>query len=100
MDERQLPASGDGVRGTVPIVSPLPAFSQWQIVDHTGSEVVIQVDLREPPVQSLPSRKWEVRRPDDTPEAVSEPGVIGSRVGVSDQRVETVSRTLRLGFDL
>ncbi len=47
------------------------AFAKRQIVNHAGREIVIQVNLRESPVQILPVRQREVGGADDASQAVA-----------------------------
>src|SRR5579863_1055990 len=59
-DDRSLPASHDGISRPVPCVSPFPAFAERQLINDAGREIVVQVDLRKPPIQCLPIRERKV----------------------------------------
>jgi hypothetical protein len=51
LDHIHFPISQDRIDGTAPIAAKLLAFSEWQIIGNAGRELVIEVELREPPIQ-------------------------------------------------
>src|SRR5579864_1107827 len=99
-DDGHLPASADRVANGVPVAPPFLPFAEGQLINDAGGEVLIEVDLRESPIEVLPIRKREIRGPDDTSQPVAETGVICSRIGVRNQRVKAMPRALGLGLDL
>ena len=61
-DERQLPAPKHGVGDVTPSASKLLAPAERQVVNDASREAVIEIDLRQRPIQFLPIRKREVGR--------------------------------------
>ena len=61
-DERQLPATKQGVGDLVPVTAIFLAPAERQIVNDAGGETVIQVDLRQTPIQRLPIGEREIGR--------------------------------------
>ena len=61
-DERQLPAPNHGVGDLIPVTSILLAPAERQVVNDASREAVIEINLRQRPVQFLPIRKWEEGR--------------------------------------
>src|ERR1700722_3596327 len=62
LDKIQLPVPEDGIRRATPIAAELPAFSERQIVENAGGEAVVEIELRQPPVQLLRSGQRIVNR--------------------------------------
>jgi hypothetical protein len=79
---------------------PISALAERQVVNDAGREIMIQVDLREAPIEALPIRKGKVSGADDAPQPIRKASVVSSRISVSDERVNAVPRALGLGFDL
>src|ERR1019366_8419217 len=84
----------------VPTTSPFLTLAERQVVNDAGGEILIQVDLREAPIETLPVRERKVSGANDAPQAIRKSRIVGSRVSVSDERVNAVPFALGLGFDL
>ena len=56
LDERQLPAPEQGVGDVTPITSILLASAKRQVINDATREAVIEIDLRQRPIQILPIR--------------------------------------------
>src|ERR1700722_6379713 len=100
LDERELPASKQGVGDPIPVASILLAPAERQIVNEAAGETVVEVDLRQCPIQFLPIWKWEVGRAQQRAKTIGEAIIIGVRIGITDQGVKTILRGLGLGLDL
>src|SRR5579871_4441801 len=61
LDNGHLPIAEQGVRSSIPIVAELSAATEREIVDHAAYETVIEIDLRQRPIQVLPVGEREVR---------------------------------------
>src|SRR4029077_10384724 len=99
-DERQLPAPQHGVGDLIPVTSILLAPAERQVVNDASREAVIEIDLRQRPVQFFPIRKWEVGRTQQRAKTVGQAIVVGMRISITNQSVKAVLRGLGLGFDL
>jgi hypothetical protein len=71
LNERQLPAPKQGVGDVTPITSILLAPTKRQIVNNASREAIIEIDLRQRPIQILPIRKWEEGRAKQRPQTVA-----------------------------
>src|SRR5271165_7002442 len=100
LNESHLPVANHRVNKGVDVVSEPAPFPVGQLVNHAGDEIVVEVDLRQRPVQLLPVGQGEVRGAYRSAQAVRKAVVIGARKGISHQGVNAVFRTLGLRFDL
>src|SRR5262249_25638415 len=98
--QRELPVSEQSVRQPVPVVAELPASSKRQIVQDAGRKVVIQIDLRQTPVEVFPVGQREVRRARQRAETITQAVVIRLRIRVAEERIQTVLRRLRFRLNL
>ena len=76
------------------------ALAERQIVDDAAGEAVIEIDLRQRPIEVLPVGQREVGRAQLRSQAVGQAVVVGARVGVGNQRVKAVLGRLGLRLDL
>src|SRR3984893_14670997 len=60
LDQRQLPAAQKRVGYVAPAVAEFLAPAEGQVVDHSASKVMTQVDLGGSPIEVLPIRQWEI----------------------------------------
>ena len=60
-NERELPVAEHRVGHRTPVASEHFAVAEWQIIDEASSKAVIQVDLRQGPIEVLPVRQGEKR---------------------------------------
>src|ERR1700688_400625 len=60
LNKRQLPAAQNRVGRFAPTVAKLLTRSEGQVVDHTASKVMMQVDLGGSPIELLPIRQREI----------------------------------------
>src|SRR5438477_7047604 len=61
-DRIQLPVPEDGIGRTAPITAELLTFPEWQVVQDAGGEAVIQIQLRQSPIQFRAARKRIINR--------------------------------------
>src|ERR1700733_15547715 len=95
-----LPVTQNCVANAVHIAAKRLAFAEWEFVKDAGSELVIEVDLRQAPICPGSSGQRPVSRTRGCACAVREAGVKGARPGVAEQSVQTMSDTLRFSLDL
>ena len=99
-DQRQLPVPQKRVRSVIPSIAELLAFAERQVINDATREVVIEVDLRQPPIELLLIREREIRRTQQGTQTVGQAIIVGARIGVTKQSVQSVPVRLSLGFDL
>src|ERR1019366_3165494 len=99
-DEGQLPIPKSCVGRAIPVTAELLAPAERQIVNDATREIIVEVDLRQTPIQLLPIRKREIGRTQQGTQTVGEAIIVGARIGVTKQSVEAVPGRPGLGFDL
>jgi hypothetical protein len=59
-DEGDLPATEKRLGQVTPIVAVLLTSTEGQVIDNAGGEIIVEVDLRGPPIERLPIGQREV----------------------------------------
>ena len=95
-----MPISQDRVDRTSPAAAELLAFAEGQVIEHAGSEVVVELDLRQAPVCSRRSWQGPVGHAGAGTQTIVESGVEIARVRVAQEDVKSVLGTLGLGLHL
>src|SRR6202041_573361 len=90
----------DSVGGAAPAAAILLAFAERQVIEDAGGKTVIEVQLRQAPIQLRSARQRVIERTWVRAETVGQAGIEIARIGIADQSVETMPRALGLGFDL
>ena len=62
LDRSQFPISQDRIHRAIPRTAIGFTFAEGQLINYAGGEIMIQVDLRQAPVQLLPSRQGIISR--------------------------------------
>jgi len=99
-NDGHLPVSEDGVGDAVPTAAKGFTLAKGKVVNDAGTEVVVEIDLREGPIQLLPVRERIVGGAKSGTQAVAEANVVGTGISITDQSVDAVARALSFGFDL
>src|ERR1700682_40968 len=99
LDQIHLPVPEYGVRGTAPVAAEVLPFAKGQVIQDTRGEVVVQVQLRQSPVQFRASWKRVIDRSRIRTQTVRHAGVEGPRPGITDQRIKPVACALSLRFE-
>src|SRR5271155_2843719 len=99
-DKGHLPIPKSCVGRAVPVSAEHFASAERQVVNDAGGEVVVEVDLRQAPIQLRPVRKREIGRTQQRTQTVGEAIIVGVRIGITNQSVEAVPGRLGLGLDL
>src|SRR5713101_5595503 len=97
-DHIDLPISKDRIDRPAPAAAELFAFAKGKVIEHAGSEVVVELDLRQAPVCSRRSRQGPVGHASAGTQSVVESRVEIARVRVPQKDIESVPGAL--GFRL
>src|SRR5690348_13970023 len=90
----QLPVAQDRIRRPGPIAAEVFAFSKGQVIQNAGSKVVVQIQLREAPVELRASGKRIINGSRISTQPIRHTGVEGSRPGIAQQGIKSVTCAL------
>src|SRR5579864_502097 len=82
-DEIYLPVPQYSIGGATPIAAELPAFAEWQVIQDAGRKGVIQIQLRQSPIEFRTPGQRVVQGAGIRAQAVGHAGVECSRPGVA-----------------
>src|SRR5438105_3482764 len=99
-DHVDLPISEDRIRNPVPVAPELLASPERQIIEHTSSEVVIQLYLREAPISTGRAGQWPVGHARAAAKTVVESRVEVPGLRVAQEDIQSVPRAFRLTLNL
>src|SRR5580765_2983050 len=94
------PSAENLVDGSIPSASKLFPATEWQIVQHTCCELMVQLDLRESPIQLVSSRQRPIGRADIAAQSVRQSAIEVSCICIPQQRVQSMPHTLCLSLRL
>src|ERR1035441_3635814 len=89
-----MPISENCIRSAAPIAAEPLAFPKWKVVKNASRELVVEVDLGEPPIQLAGSGQRPVHRTRKRAESVWKSGIKSPGVGIAQQSIQAVSRAL------
>src|ERR1700722_5908213 len=82
-DYVHLPVAEHCVDRAAPIATEMLALAKWEVVKDAGGELIVEVELRQPPIRFLRSGEWPVHGTRKCPQTVGEAGIEGARVGIA-----------------
>ena len=87
-----LVAAEKGVGQGSPIAAEPPTPAEGKIIDHAGREAVVEIDLRQRPVQLLPIGERKIWRAEQRAQTIGQPIVVCMGIGVGDEGIKPVFR--------
>src|SRR5580700_2428227 len=90
----------DGVGGSAPVAAEPLALAEGQVIKDAGGKTIIEVELRQAPIEPRGPGQRIIKRAGVSTQAVSQTGIEISRIGIADQSVQPVPGALGFSLDL
>src|ERR1700688_712243 len=99
-DDIDLPISQHCVNRSTPVAAEMPSLTERQIIENAGGKDIVQVELRQSPIQLLRTRERPIECARIAAQTVRKTGIESAGPSVANQRVQAVPSTFGLGFHL
>src|SRR5207302_9371206 len=100
LNDIDLPISQQGVDWPGPIAAEPLSFPERKVIDDTGGETMVELDLRERPIGLRRSRQRIICGTSASAQATGEAATKSAPVSVTKESVKAMPHILGLGFHL
>ena len=85
-----MPVPQNRIGSSAPIAAETLALTKGEIIENARGELVVEVELREAPVQFLTAGQRPVHCAGQSSESVGKPGIESAGIGIAQESVQAV----------